>query len=298
MKSFEINSYFFTERPHEPEKTGLYIIAFLLFAVALVVGIGIFIGFFSYPLIPFGIVAIFAGFYFLKQWKKPYLEALERYNNRPSEEQMDSWLLEDFRDIVKVRAFERFEIDKAKVDSERFLILPTPLYWNIPGYFGQVKRKMGNDGAYRYTSWSVDVLILTKNYISVFTCVFDWLSGSVTHEETNEFFYNDVASIKTGYEDFDKNFIDNEEMKIGEIYKLKIVNVSGDVMVLFSDIPKLSAPRVSRINIENVVTRLRKMLRNRRIEEDPDSEIVFDNQDGTDNLAEGENSEENNLENI
>lgn len=290
MKSIQISNYFFVERPNYPEKKGLYLIAMLLFGVAFLVGIGILIRFFSYPLIPFGILAIFAGFYFLSQWKKPYLSALERFESNPVDQEMDEWLLEDLTEKVKARAFERFEIDKSKLDSERFLILPTPLYWKAPGYYGQINRKIGNDGAYRYTSWSVDVLILTKNYVSVFSCIFDWLGGSIMHEETNEFFYNDISSIKTGYENLDRVMFGTEDTEIGEIFKLKIVNVSGDIMVLFSDIPKLSAPQSTKISIEDVVTRLRKMLRNRRLEEDLDFEV--DNTKDLPNLDEDENLSE------
>jgi hypothetical protein len=273
MKSIQINNYFYLERPSEPEKKGLYYIAIIMFGISFLLLIGMLIGFLSFPLIPFGIVAILAGIYFLKEWNKPYLAQLARYESRPTDQEMDNWLLEDLQSIVKARAFERFDIDKKRLDDERYLILPTPLYWKVPGYFGRIYRKRGNDGAYRYTSWSVDVLILTKNYVSVFGCVFDWLSGSVTYEETNEFFYNDISSIKTGYEEFEKSMFDNEESKIGEIFKLKIVNASGDVMALFSDIPKLAAPGATRMKIESVVSKLRLMLRNRRNEEDTEFDL-------------------------
>lgn len=255
--------YFTLQKPEPPTYTGLFIVGL----ITLVVGLLFTLVF--RDMILFGIIAVPFSFIFFHFWRKPYLDAMARYNARPTDDQMDSWLAEDLNRSVKKFAFEKFNIDPNKVEEDKYMIVPTPIYWKLGGISdGNMLRRMGRDGRYRYSVWNVEVFLMTKNYMSAFECVYDWLSDRRMYEGTNEFFYTDMASIKTMAEPIDRVLFGTENQKVGDANKFKVINVSGDVMDITTEIPSLSAPQKLVMKVDKVVQMLRMMLRNRRIEED------------------------------
>ncbi len=272
-KRTAIYNFFNLDYPVLNVNKGLEYASYIMGSLALILIGGIALKFFNIAFIALALAAAAVGGLLYKDRDKHYRQAMDFYTqNMPDVQSMEAWFSEDLTQIVKTRAFQRFELDAERMDKERYLILPVPYTWEEAGVFTTTKQKNQF-----YSAYWVTTLILTKNYVSVFSCIFDWLNGTIVHEETNEFFYNDIASIRTGNFNFNKALQSDKEQKLGAIYTLRIVNVSGDTMDVFSQIPGASAPLT--VNIDQVVTRLRKMLRNRRIEEDPDFEIIKPNKE-------------------
>jgi len=287
-----IYNYFNMQPPERMENKNMMIIMYILLGLSLIIVLAIWQSFLTNFFAVVAIVA-FAGAGLIWGTKNnAYNSALAQYQNTmPDDNDMMAWFSEDLNDIVKARAFNRFELDTQKLEAERYLILPVPYVWKEPGVSLSTQQK----GRFHTAYW-VTVLFLTKKYVSVYTCVFDWSGGRIAHEETNEFFYNDVASIRTGNIELDRKLQSNEEQTIGSVYALRIVNVSGHTMDVFSQIPMAQAPVI--VDMDQVVSRLRKMLRNRRVEEDLDFEVVRPdekNEQG-ENEGEVENADDKNKE--
>jgi len=211
-------------------------------------------------------------------WKfRPYLLGKKTFILRPFDDDMDEWLMEDLHETVKPRALELLKINESALHEENILIVPHPIYWEEEGVDpSTIFRRKGNDGKYAYSVWRVQILILTKNFISFYSCNYNWPNNEMTTEQTNEYFFDDISSVRNDMSIFKETFFDDEEVKIGKVKTFKLTNMSSDALTIFTEIPKLEAPDLTVTNLDNIVQALRIMLRNRRYGEEvePVSEKV------------------------
>ncbi|MCR5453696.1 MAG: hypothetical protein K6F33_01755 [Bacteroidales bacterium] len=195
----------------------------------------------------------------------PYIHKRRIFNSRRTEDVMAAWLIKDFKETVKPRAISTLSLNMSDVRPENFIIIPTPIYWNAPGIDpSQIKRSPLPDGTFNYSVWRVQVLVLTRHYISLFKCTYNWLDNSVSSISTNEFYFQDITSIRNDMREIEYNFIDNPEAPIGGGKVFCVTNFSGEYLTVVNDIPSLKVNKVVAVDLEYIVSLLRMVIRNRR----------------------------------
>lgn len=242
------------------------------------VGFGIFfIVYFNTVLITILVssASMFVAFWAMYKWIKPYLDSKAKFSERPTENQMESWLIQEIKKDVKPSAIEKLSLNASRIKSDNFIILPYPIYWQTGGIEDQfIVRLQSSEGHFIYASYKIQVLALTENYVSLYTCNYDWLNNQVISEDTSEFFFDDISSIKNGAEHLSIKRIDYEEPKEdeesddnGEIGSAKIFslkNMSGESLSVITEINSLgTSPRVVQ-KLDSLIKVLRITLRNRR----------------------------------
>jgi hypothetical protein len=227
---------------------------------------------------------IILGIVVLRIWMNPYFKTRSMYHKRPFDEDMDEWLKEDIHIAVKHKALEFLRINESILKPENILIVPVPVFWDIPGIKPEfILRREGGDETYLYTIWNVQVLVLTDNFISYFACTFDWLNMKMLGIKTNEYFFEDISSVRNDVGVSDRKFFDNPEAGIGGYKNLKITNMSGDYLEVITEIPALRVPSYAITSPDKLVSALRIILRNRRtgeyIEEIPPQPVHTETQE-------------------
>jgi hypothetical protein len=208
---------------------------------------------------------IVLGFAILRLWMNPYFKTRHLYHLRPFDEDMDEWLKEDIHGAVKKKALEFLKINDSKIKAENIILIPVPVYWDTPGIEPEfMLRRMGNDESYLYTIWNVQVLVLTEHFISYFGCTFDWLNMKMLGIKTNEYFFDDISSVRNDGGVLDKKMADDPESTVGGFKNLKITNMSSDYLEVITEIPKLKVEPTAITTPDKLVQALRVILRNRR----------------------------------
>lgn len=234
--------------------------------------LGLFIGFVlmgylkrAIPTIIFCTICFaFAAFQF---WKfiGPFLEQKRKYNSRHTEDEMSAWLIKDLKETVKTKAIATLSLNMSDVRPENFIIIPIPIYWVTPGIdSSQIKRSQLPDGTYIYSIWRVQILVLTKHFISLFKCNYNWFDNSISSISTNEFYFQDITSIRNDMREIEFSFVDNPEKPIGGGKVFCVTNYSGEYMTVVNDIPSLNVIKIVAVNLEYIVSLLRMVIRNRR----------------------------------
>ena len=210
-------------------------------------------------------VSFFIGVFAFWLWIKPYFIGNTLFFSRPFDEDMDDWLLEDLHDIVKPKALEQLKINESSIKDENILIVPYPVYWNSPGIDPEnIFRRGGDDGLFAYSVWTVQVIVLTDNFISYYSCAYDWINNDIAGEKTNEFFFDDISSVKNDETFIEDKIIDDEEQSVGQAKTIRFTNMSGDSLDIITEIPGLLAPPSTVTSLDKAVQALRIILRNRR----------------------------------
>ena len=283
-------NFFYIEKPPFPSWYGGYILlSYIMITLALL--LALYLKWNSFYTIIFVFTPVFLAFYFAYRWLKPYIDALDEFKMMPSAQQMENWLIKDIKNIVKPAAVEMLSLNPLTITPDNFLILITPIYWNTQGIEPEhIKRRQVKD-YFIYSVYTIQIVALTENYISYYTCIFNWVENTILSPYTMEFFFEDISSITSETVSLEHIAIDkkedDEDAKIGSAKMVYIHNKSGQKIELIAEIPSLKAsPRIT-IKAEKVMQTLRIMLRHRRFgelyfiekEEKKDSENQEENQE-------------------
>jgi hypothetical protein len=236
---------------------------------------GIFIIYFFNNTIFAGILSVFTGSALFALWIKPFFTDKKLYSERPTAQQMYNWLISDLNTEVKNKAIEVLRLNKNNLTPENFMIVPYPLYWSEPSIDEKaILRRETGDGTFIYNIWKVQVIALTKNYISSYHCTYDWINNSFYNEKTNEFFFDDISSVKNDVEPINKILIGEEEETQISTFVFKVTNMSSDNLAVITKIPELNYSPALMVSLEKAVQALRIILRKRRYDEDQDTIII------------------------
>lgn len=217
------------------------------------------------PTMVFSTTCFVIGTWQLWQYIAPYLRKKRIFNTRRPEEVMTSWLIKDLKETVKPQAIKTLSLNMSDVRPENFIIIPIPIYWEAPGIdSSQIKRSPLPDGTFNYSIWRVQVLVLTKHYISLFKCNYNWLDNSISSISTNEFYFQDITSIRNDMREIEYKFFDNPEQPIGGGKVFCVTNFSGEYLTVINDIPSLKVTKSVAVDLEYIVSLLRMVIRNRR----------------------------------
>ena len=238
----------------------------------ILVYIGVFMGFLlmfylrkALPTVIFCSACFVFAFWHFYKFITPYFQIKRMLSQRPEDAQIVSWLIKDLKNTVKPKSITTLGLNMSDVRPENFIIIPVPIYWNAAGVNPDlVMRSKLDDGNYIYTVWRVQILVLTKHYISLFKCNYSWLEDTVSMISTNEFYFQDITSIRNDAREIEYNFIDNAEQPVGAGKVFCVTNFSGEYMTVISEIPSLTPPPTLSVNLEYIISLLRMILRNRR----------------------------------
>lgn len=238
-----------------------------------------------------GIVFIMVGLSLFVLWIRPYFRDVRLFNERPHVQLMYRWLVEDLNQKIKERASSVLRLNMKDLRAENFLIVPYPLYWREAGIDETIIfRRETEENNFMYTVWKVQVIALTKNYISFFNCTYDWINDVIFNERTNEFFYDDISSVKNDVTTLSQKLLDQEEEEEEKrltAFEFKVTNMSSDSLSVITKIPELKYSPSLEVSLEKAVQALRITLRNRRYDEEQDP-IILEIEEKKDEDAEQE----------
>jgi len=294
----QIRAYFTVFAPEYPPMRHWL----LKFAIASIV-FGLFIMYFFNNTILAGIAFILTGWILFAMWVKPYFRGRKVYKLRPTEDEMVKWLINDLNTEIKETAIKKLRLNISALELKNFLLVPYPVNWEVPGVEKEnLLKRTTESGKVMYSVWNVQIIALTVNYISYYTCTYDWLNNVILHERTNEFFYDDISSVKNDVELIehylaDKNYTDEEGNQLppdkltANVFVVK--NMSTDTLKVITNILEMNSPPQLVVDLEKAVLALRIILRKRRYDEDQDPIIVEQNEE-VENHDSEENKEEKN----
>ncbi len=241
-----------------------------------------------------GLILILFGLSLFTIWIRPYFRDAKLFKERPMVQHMYNWLLEDLNKKIKERAIATLRLNVKDLGPENFLIVPYPIYWAETGVHPELlKRRETEEGHYIYSVWKVQVIALTKNYISFFNCIYDWMNDIIINERTNEFFYDDISSVQNDVKTFTRKLIDQEDEEEADktftSHVFKVTNMSSDSLSIITKIPELNYSPTLEVSLEKAVQALRITLRKRRYDEDQDP-IILEVEDTTKREEENEDN--------
>lgn len=209
---------------------------------------------------------------------KPRQDKQSRYDNRVAPDVLNNWLLESCKTKILERAIDYLEIETKNMKPEQFIVIPYPVFHKTKNIKDEFilrekteilpdKQAKGSeetpDVYYNYSYWNIQVLILSKSYISFYFCGYNWLRDEIINERSNEYFYQDVATVKT--ETNEVSFLSKwHEEPITEARITKIIHNSGDILNLITEIPDLKQPPKTIVDIEKIEKTIRMLLRHSR----------------------------------
>ncbi len=265
--------YFDLYGVQRPSYTNLFIVAISTFLF------GLFILYAFNNTLLAGIIAIIFGLSLFIIWIRPFYKDKNIFLTRPSIAQMYNWLLADLNEKVKVRATQLLRLNMSELRRENFLILTTPIFWTEDGVISSaIKRREAEKDKFIYSVWKVQVVALSKNYISFFDCIYDWVNDVLLNESTDEYFFDDIVSVRHDVNKVSKRFIDqaadDESTKTISEHTLKITNVAAESRSIIIKIPEMLYSKKLEVNIEKALQALRITLRQRRYKEEQDPIIM------------------------
>lgn len=292
-KKREISDFFYLKPPkHSSLETNIRVVVFLAICYPVLKVL------FHNEILPLLSWATIILSVYIFYWKPRY-EIQKRYNNRISPTKLNNYFLESCKTKIIERAVDYLEIDTSEMTDQQFIVIPYPVFHKTKNikdqYILRIKSELKtldeegeeNDYFYNYSYWNVQVLILSRSYISFYFCGYNWLKGEIINERSNEYFYQDMATIKTETNDVSFQSKWSEEA-ITEARITKIIHNSGDILNLITEIPDLKQPPQTIVDIEKVEKTIRILLRhaktidenrkpvNIEFKQEPVKEVILD----------------------
>ncbi len=264
-----IENYFFSKKP-QPLSVNAYIWA---------VSIIIFVSVVSMLMFQSKSIAILTGvtigLLFFRLFLYPYKIKKRQFEMRIPDEQINKWLIEDLKIKIKQRAINHLLLHDEPLTDEQFIIIPYPVFHSTQKISNeQLHRVTTKNGFYNYSVWNVQVLVLGSNYLSYYFCSYDWLEDKVLNEKSSEFFYEDIALVKSDVEQVNFACKWNNGL-LSEAHILKLINISGDFLYLVTELPELNQAPETIINQERAVQVLRVILRQIRKNKKPNKDPII-----------------------
>ncbi len=217
-----------------------------------------------------GTIMILIGVASFFKWLRPFIFLKKIFYSRPSDEDMHVWFMNDIHEHVKARALDQLQINERSLKEENIIFIPYPVYWENSGAAPEhILRRSDSKGAFLYTVWTVQMLVVTEKYVSYYSCVYNWITNEMFNERTNEYFFDDIVSVRNDVENLSYNVLDDngnvsEDASTLMAKTFKLVSMSGDSLTLITELPALGVPEEYVNSLEKLVKAMRVLLRNRR----------------------------------
>lgn len=182
--------------------------------------------------------------------------AKARYEARPSYEEMLSWLGEGVTRVEKESA-EHLGLSETTKDPVPVL---GPLYFdNVDGIRPEevLRRKVGD--AYFYSAYRLTVFQFTDQFLGSYQANYSMIRDVTTSEQTEEFFYRDVVSVKTHTESSNYTLKTGEKLEHSKMFALAVS--SGDRIAVVIDDPHIKVTPDLGSQGDQAIANIRAMLR-------------------------------------
>lgn len=152
------------------------------------------------------------------------------------------------------------ELEKVNKNYKEILINENDLY-----------KEKGNDGRYRYGVYECFLIYLCENFLSYYRCYWNFLKGANVDEETCEYLFDSIVSVKTRERSSLNQQNPEEKRKYADI--LSLTTMDGKIVYF-----KMSDDKKQKINyndkkvskyvsgINQAAARIRYWLRKRRVD--------------------------------
>jgi hypothetical protein len=230
-------------------------------------------------------ISLYIGFLVLVYftWLRPRMIKKKKYNSRVSSDTLNNWLLESLKTKILNRAIEYLELETTDHTTEQFIIVPYPVFHctkkindesilRVKSITSKSGKNVPEEYCYNYSVWNIQILVLSQNYLSYYFCSYNWLNDEILNEKTNEYFYQDIALVKTEFEQvsfltkWDKN-------PISEARITKLIHSSGDVLSLIAELPELQQPAKTILDIEKIEKVLRLLIRHAKAKDESRKQV-------------------------
>ncbi len=264
-----IENYFFSKKPQAISVTAY------LWAISFIITISIiFLLMFQSKSIAI-LTGATIGLLLFRIFLYPYKIKKKQFEMRVPDEQINKWLIEDLKIKIKQKAIDYLLLQDEPLTDEQFIIIPYPVFHSTQKISNeQLHRVTTKNGFYNYSVWNVQVLVLGSNYLSYYFCSYNWLEDTVLNEKSSEFFYEDIALVKSDVEQVNFACKWNKGL-LSEAHILKLINISGDFLYLVTELPELNQAPETIINQERAVQVLRVILRQIRKNKKPNKEPII-----------------------
>ena len=141
-----------------------------------------------------------------------YSGAKKKYEGRASVDQMLQWLKADFEGL-KTASLNKLGLDPSELKGES-IIVRGPLYWLQSGLNAEeikkrrLVREDDTNSPYLYACWTYMVIHFAGQVMGTYRCAYNWYRNAAVAEQTEEFGYESVVSVKTETESSAYTLID------------------------------------------------------------------------------------------
>jgi len=211
-------------------------------------------------------------------WLRPRQIKMRKYNSRVSSDTINNWFLESLKTKILDRAIEYLELETKDFTKEQFIIIPYPVFnatkkikdesvLRVKSILSVKNKNLPEEYCYHYTVWNIQIMVMSQSYLSYYFCSYNWLKNEIINEKTNEYFYNDIALIKTDYDQvsFQTKW---DENPILEARITKLIHNSGDTLSLITELPELHQPAKTLVDIEKLEKTIRFLIRHAKAKDE------------------------------
>jgi len=227
----------------------------------------ILIGVVGVSMIVFGEDESLLGFGILFVFLFIILITIKLLRRGPSHEQIDEWLHEDLSRLPKL-ALNKLDLDEDDLVTDQ-LQLVAPVMWATHGVPNDEllfkAEKKGKKRKARYAIHHVTVILLTDSHLGAYTADFNFLRNTYLNELAQEVHYQDVVSVSLREDSTNLSLADGQKAVHGQQFRLSFS--SGEhisVVVQSRELRDLTGAEQDTSDAENVVTAIRKMLREKK----------------------------------
>ncbi len=197
---------------------------------------------------------------------------------------INEMFISDTDETILKRAFEISGIQEKQISEETVFKIYVPVFKTDSETEIDYLRTQLDDETYVYSHWHIHILIAANNYLSYYSCFYDWTENECDNELSNEFYYFDIASIKSELTEIKSALSDEDSSEKKYLKKFVISNVSGDKIEFVSEKPALKLNDDFRTDTEDLVKNIRHIIRKKRFPDDEsysEEDIDFEIEDTT-----------------
>ena len=185
-----------------------------------------------------------------------YSEARERFRRRVSPDQVNGWLLEDLWRLEE-RSKEHLGPYESTHDP---ICVAGPLYSEkVDGIDPDLVLRRRVPGGFLYSTFRISIFHFSDTLLASFQVNFNSIQHFVAGEQTGEYFYKDVVSVRTLTESSNRTLKSGEKLLQSRTFVLSLSN--GDRVAVVLDDPALQAGDRLRSLGDAAVKNIRAMLR-------------------------------------
>ena len=181
---------------------------------------------------------------------------------------INKMFIADTDERILKRAFEISGIQENRISEETVFKIYVPIFKTDSETEINFLRTQLDDETYVYSHWQIHILIAANNYISYYSCLYDWTENEQDNELSNEFYYSDIASIKSELREIKLELSDEDNPEKRYLKQFVITNVSGDKIEFISENPALKLNENFRTDTEELVKNIRRIIRKKRFPDD------------------------------